>query len=194
MRTVRVGVLALTLVAMSTPAPALAEVEPFAAPPDRAKLVEEEQRVWSAGDDLDRSIRRARNLYRDEALTGWLQSMLDALYPEFRGSIVLRGIVRDADPNAFVLPNGSVYLTLGLVGRMPSEAQLAMVLGHEAAHFVYRHGYQRMSSAKPTASDSNASCAPGIRRRLASRPSRFSPRMRSSTSASSRRSSPRIRR
>jgi len=77
MRTVRVGVLALTLVAMSTPAPALAEVEPFAAPPDRAKLVEEEQRVWSAGDDLDRSIRRARNLYRDEALTGWLQSMLD---------------------------------------------------------------------------------------------------------------------
>ena len=104
MRTVRVGVLALTLVAMSAPAPALAEVEPFAAPPDRAKLVEEEQRVWSAGDDLDRSIRRARNLYRDEALTGWLQSMLE---PPFTAA--------DIDPvSAYWL--GEAYRLRGDVG------------------------------------------------------------------------------
>jgi len=150
MQSIRVAALALAIafVAATAPATALAEIEPFAAPPDRTKLAEEEQRVWVAGDDLDRSIRRARNLHRDEALAAYLQSVLDALYPEFRGAVVLRGVVRDADPNAFVLPNGSVYLTLGLVGTMASEAQLAMVLGHEAAHFVHRHGYQQMSSAK----------------------------------------------
>ncbi len=150
MQSLRVAALALALafVAATAPAAAQAAIEPFAAPPDRTKLVEEEQRVWVASDDLDRSIRRARNLYRDEALTAYLQSVLDALYPEFRGAVVPKGSVRDADPNAFVLPNGSVYLTLGLVGTMAIEAQLAMVLGHEAAHFVYRHGYQQMSSAK----------------------------------------------
>jgi predicted Zn-dependent protease len=152
MRSIRIAARALVLawvLAETAFAPAAsAAVEPFAAPPDRTRLVEEEQRVWSAGDDLDRSIRRARNLYRDEALAAYVQSVLDALYPDFRGAVVLKGIVRDADPNAFVLPNGSVYLTLGLVGTMASEAQLAMVLGHEAAHFVYRHGYQQMSSAK----------------------------------------------
>ena len=124
------------------------EVEPFGSPPDPAALAEEERRVWSAGDDLDRSIRRARNLVRDEALLAYVGSVLDGLYPDFRGAIVLKGVLRDADPNAFVLPNGSVYLTLGLVGMLGSEAQLAMVLGHEAAHFVHRHGYQQMSSAK----------------------------------------------
>lgn len=152
MRSIRIAaralVLAWVLAAAAFAPAASAAVEPFAAPPDRTTLVEEEQRVWSAGDDLDRSIRRARNLYRDEALAAYLQSVLDALYPDFRGAVVLKGIVRDADPNAFVLPNGSVYLTLGLVGTMASEAQLAMVLGHEAAHFVHRHGYQQMSNAK----------------------------------------------
>lgn len=140
------------LVALAAPAfpdvAGAAEVEPFASPPDRAALAEEERRVWSAGDDLDRSIRRARNFHRDEALVGYLGAVLDGLYPEFRGAIVLKGILRDADPNAFVLPNGSVYMTLGLVALLRSEAQLAMVLGHEAAHFVHRHGFQHMASAK----------------------------------------------
>ena len=123
-------------------------VEPFAGPPDRAQLSEEEQRSWSAGDDFDRSIRRARNLYRSEALSAYLQGVLDRVFPDFRGAITLRGVVRDPDLNAFVLPNGSVYLTLGLVGRLQSEAQLAVVLGHEAAHFVHRHAFQQSSSAK----------------------------------------------
>lgn len=144
--------LVAALVALAAPAvPGVAgatEVEPFGSPPDPAALAEEERRVWSAGDDLDRSIRRARNLVRDEALLAYVGSVLDGLYPDFRGAIILKGVLRDADPNAFVLPNGSVYLTLGLVGMLGSEAQLAMVLGHEAAHFVHRHGYQQMSSAK----------------------------------------------
>jgi predicted Zn-dependent protease len=144
--------LVAALVALAAPAvPGLAgatEVEPFGSPPDPAALAEDERRVWSAGDDLDRSIRRARNLVRDEALLAYVGSVLDGLYPDFRGAIILKGVLRDADPNAFVLPNGSVYLTLGLVGMLGSEAQLAMVLGHEAAHFVHRHGYQQMSSAK----------------------------------------------
>jgi len=53
---------------------------------------------WVAGDDLDRSIRRARNLYRDEALAAYLQSVLDALYPEFRGAV--HGYSRDSEREA----------------------------------------------------------------------------------------------
>jgi predicted Zn-dependent protease len=148
MRTTRRAAALFVLMLCVSPRGVLADVEPFSAPPDRAALVEAEERAWAAGDDFDRNIRRARNLYRDEALQTYLQSLIDRLYPEFRGAIVSKGIVRDAVPSAFVLPNGSVYVTLGLIGRLSSEAQLATVLGHEAAHWVHRHGYQQMQSAK----------------------------------------------
>ncbi len=75
--------LVAALVALAAPAvPEVAgatEVEPFGSPPDPAALAEDERRVWSAGDDLDRSIRRARNLVRDEALLAYVGSVLDGL-------------------------------------------------------------------------------------------------------------------
>jgi predicted Zn-dependent protease len=42
---------------------------------------------------------------------------------------------------AFALPNGSVYITTGLLALLENEAQLASVLGHETAHVFERHGY-----------------------------------------------------
>jgi len=49
------------------------------------------------------------------------------------------GLVRDERPNAFALPNGSIYVTLGLLRTLNDESQLANVLGHEVAHVTKRH-------------------------------------------------------
>jgi Zn-dependent protease with chaperone function len=50
-------------------------------------------------------------------------------------------VLRDPMVNAFAFPNGSVYVTTGLLGALENEAQLASVLGHEATHVINRHTY-----------------------------------------------------
>ena len=50
-------------------------------------------------------------------------------------------VLRDPMVNAFALPNGSVYITTGLLALLENEAQLAGVLGHETAHVYERHPY-----------------------------------------------------
>jgi predicted Zn-dependent protease len=59
-----------------------------------------------------------------------------------------------ADPetiNAFALPGGQVFITLGLLRRLTSEAELAGVLGHEVGHVVGRHGAEHLSKQQLTA-------------------------------------------
>jgi predicted Zn-dependent protease len=47
--------------------------------------------------------------------------------------------------NAFALPGGYVYVTRGILARLSSEDELAIVMGHELAHVTQRHGAQQMS-------------------------------------------------
>lgn len=47
--------------------------------------------------------------------------------------------------NAFALPGGPVSVTVGLLRRINSEAELAGVLGHEIGHVVGRHGAEQLA-------------------------------------------------
>ena len=47
--------------------------------------------------------------------------------------------------NAFAVPGGYVYVTRGILALMKSEAELAVVLGHELGHVNARHSIKRMS-------------------------------------------------
>jgi len=46
--------------------------------------------------------------------------------------------------NAFALPGGKVFITMGLLRSMGNEAQLAAVLGHECGHVSERHGMEQV--------------------------------------------------
>ena len=59
--------------------------------------------------------------------------------------------LRDPMVQAFALPNGSVYVTTGLLSLLENEAQLAAVLGHETAHVFERHSYLENRSARKKA-------------------------------------------
>lgn len=41
--------------------------------------------------------------------------------------------------NAFAVPGGTIFLSVGLVKRLGSESELAGVIGHEIAHVMQRH-------------------------------------------------------
>lgn len=47
--------------------------------------------------------------------------------------------------NAFALPGGQIFITLGLFDKLENEAQLAGVLGHEIGHVIERHSAQQMA-------------------------------------------------
>ena len=49
--------------------------------------------------------------------------------------------LRDPQPNAFALPNGSIYVTTGLMSLLDNESQLAAVIAHELTHVMRRHTY-----------------------------------------------------
>lgn len=47
--------------------------------------------------------------------------------------------------NAFALPGGQIFITLGLLNKLQTEAQLAGVLSHEAGHVIQRHSAQQLA-------------------------------------------------
>lgn len=55
-------------------------------------------------------------------------------------------IVEDPTPNAFALPGGKIFVHTGILKLMHSEAELAGLLGHEIAHAVLSHGFQKMAT------------------------------------------------
>jgi len=50
--------------------------------------------------------------------------------------------------NAFALPGGQIFITLGLYNDLKTEAQLAGVLGHEMGHVIERHTAQQMAKSQ----------------------------------------------
>jgi beta-barrel assembly-enhancing protease len=56
--------------------------------------------------------------------------------------------LRDPVPNAFALPNGSIYINTGLMALLDDENQLAAVLAHEVTHVSHRHTYLRNRSMR----------------------------------------------
>ena len=53
----------------------------------------------------------------------------------------------DQTVNAFALPGGQIFITVGLLNRLKSEDQLAGVLGHEIGHVIHRHSAQQMAKS-----------------------------------------------
>ena len=54
-------------------------------------------------------------------------------------------LVRDSQVNAFCMPGGKIVVYEGLLTVAKTEAELAVVLGHEIAHAVAKHSNERMS-------------------------------------------------
>ena len=60
-------------------------------------------------------------------------------------------VIMDNRINAFALPGGKIFVNLGVIMNTDSEAELAGLLAHEAAHAVLSHGFQLATSGSLTA-------------------------------------------
>ncbi|MBK6504296.1 MAG: M48 family metalloprotease [Ignavibacteria bacterium] len=52
--------------------------------------------------------------------------------------------------NAFALPGGQIFITLGLLQMLENEDQLAGILGHEVGHVIGRHSAEQMAKQELT--------------------------------------------
>ncbi|RLB67049.1 MAG: hypothetical protein DRH08_04650 [Deltaproteobacteria bacterium] len=118
-------------------------------------------RLWALADKFDEEISHTDRIYPDMELQAYLQGIIDRLYPDFLGSIRIQ-VFSATSLNAFALPNGSIYIHTALLARCDNEAQVAIILGHEAAHFVDRHSLRRVEHAKNSTAFANVLTLAGI--------------------------------
>lgn len=57
-------------------------------------------------------------------------------------------VIQSDDANAFVLPGGKMVVFTGLLPIAENPDAMAVILGHEIAHALLRHGSQRMAQQK----------------------------------------------
>lgn len=136
---------ALALAMLPVLAHAIEPLRPSDLPPQQ----EEERNLWFASRDVNDGIRKSGMEHADPKLQSYVQGVLDRLYPEWSGKLVVR-LIDQPDYNAFALPNATLYIHTGLLANLENEAQLATVLGHEAAHVIMRHGLQQKRSVNST--------------------------------------------
>ncbi|MDE5602352.1 MAG: M48 family metallopeptidase, partial [Helicobacter sp.] len=54
-------------------------------------------------------------------------------------------LIEEEQKNAFCLPGGKVFVYTGLMNIIENDDELAVVMSHEIAHALLRHGGERMS-------------------------------------------------
>ncbi|MBL7936807.1 MAG: M48 family metallopeptidase [Bacteroidia bacterium] len=103
----------------------LSEHKPLAATDKRTIMVK------TVGSKIQKSVEK---YYADKGLS----SSLNGFKWEF--NVVDENVV-----NAWCMPGGKVVVYTGLLPVTQDEASLAVVMGHEIAHAIARHGNERMS-------------------------------------------------
>ena len=89
-------------------------------------------------------------LVRDPELSRYLNVLGDSIahLADARGLEWHFYLVNAAEPNAFAIPGGFVYVTRGLIDRTQTLSQLAGAMGHEIAHVTGRHSVKELERAQ----------------------------------------------
>ncbi len=98
--------------------------------------------------DIDKRIASSGLLYGNAGLDSYVQGVAERLQrPNDTVAIRVR-VLKGPWPNAFVLPNGSSYVTTAMLDALANEAQLACVIGHEMIHLSGHHAAEELRSQR----------------------------------------------
>lgn len=108
-----------------------------------------EAELWYGMDQAEKEIRQSPHVVHDPALNAYVREVLCAVTKDYCAHIRLY-IVDIPVFNASMSPNGVMLVFTGALLRIQDEAELAVLLGHEFAHYRQRHSLQQWQSAKRT--------------------------------------------
>jgi Zn-dependent protease with chaperone function len=114
------------------------------------RFEEDEKRLWLRSEEEQNVINGSGVIYRDEELEAYLNEIAKRLQPSevfihipFKVIVVKNHLL-----NAFIYPNGVLYVHTGILAKMDNEAQLATLLAHEMTHATHRHLIKRLRHIK----------------------------------------------
>ena len=146
---VRRAAAALLALATATPLASQGLKTPVAAgyqPQDK-----DERGLWMQVDEAERQLKVSNFLLRDPGLNAYVRGVFCRTVGAEACAGVRIYLLRTADFNAAMMPNGTMMVYSGLLLRVRDEAQLAAVLGHEFTHYQYRHSLRNFRDAKTKA-------------------------------------------
>ncbi len=111
------------------------------------------EKAKQIGNKADRQVRAQFGVYDNRSLQQYVENVAEQVLavsdlrdegtPEiYQETEFTFRVLASPAVNAFALPGGYVYVTRGLLSHLKSEAQLAVVLGHEIGHIAARHASQ----------------------------------------------------
>lgn len=113
-------------------------------------IAEDEAGLLRKVEKHEQLIRTSSFRTKNVELENGLQDMACKIAPEHCSD--LRVYLLDLPGlNAFVMPNGSIFIQSGLLLRVEDESQLAAVMAHEIVHFEEKHSLESMRRASDQA-------------------------------------------
>ena len=126
-----------------------AEPVDTALPGQRPPPGSDEDELWYAMERAERELQQHPRLVRDPALNAYVRSVACRVAGDHCPDLRVY-IVEQPWFNASMAPNGMLVVWTGALLRFQDEAELALVLGHEIAHFRERHSLRQWRQAKNT--------------------------------------------
>ncbi|MBN2175326.1 MAG: M48 family metalloprotease [Bacteroidales bacterium] len=101
------------------------------------------------GAEAANEVEQMIGVYPDSALTAYVNLVGQRLVNALGDSPVEFNfhVVDMAEPNAFALPGGYIYVSRGLLCLINDEAELACVMGHEMIHVTKRHSVKQIKKS-----------------------------------------------
>jgi predicted Zn-dependent protease len=110
----------------------------------------DEKGLWSLVARAERDLKNSRFVIRDAELNAYLRDIACRLAEPYCPDLRIY-LVRTAQFNASMAPNGMMQVWTGLLLRCIDEAQLAAVVGHEMGHYLRQHTVKRWRDARAKA-------------------------------------------
>lgn len=100
-----------------------------------------------------RKVEQTMGIVESTELANYVQSIADRLsrHADTETTRFQVEVVDTAEPNAFALPGGYLFVSRGLLTLINSEAELAGVIGHEMGHVIADHAIKRIGVTAPFA-------------------------------------------
>lgn len=115
------------------------------------QLPKPDKELWKLSQYEADFLQKSGLIYSDSIMGNYLQEVGMKVVPEdLRKSIIpfRFQVILDPELNAFSLPDGNIFIHLGLLARLENESQLALVLAHEIDHVINRHAVKHYVNIK----------------------------------------------
>ena len=102
----------------------------------------DESGLWMHVEKIEKNTITSGNLIKSKEINNYINKVFCKVSPEYCNEIRIY-VINVPYFNASMYPNGMMHIWTGALLRIQNEAQLASLIGHELAHYLKRHSYER---------------------------------------------------